>query len=72
MSYEGWASGFQTTVSSTVSDVKTETQTNDQAVLTYILKAVDNPGGTKYFRGTAVLVKTSGGWKIDEITNKAM
>lgn len=72
MSYEGWASGFQTTVSSTVSDVKTESQTNDQAVLTYLLKAVDNPGGTKYFRGTAVLVKTSGGWKIDEITNKAM
>lgn len=72
MSYEGWASGFQTTVSSTVSDVMTESLTNDKAVLTYILKAVDNPGGTKYFRGTAVLVKTSNGWKIDEITNKAM
>ena len=72
VSYEGWAPGFRTTVSSTVSDVKIESQTDSQAVLTYILKAVDNPGGTQYFRGTAVLVRTPNGWKIDEITNKTM
>lgn len=72
VTYEGWAPGFSTTVSSTVSDIKTESQTEDQAVLTYILKAVDNPGGTQRFRGTAVLVRTPNGWKIDEITNKTM
>ena len=72
VTYEGWAPGFQTTVSSTVSDIKTESQTENQAVLTYILKAVDNPGGTQRFRGTAVLVKTPAGWKIDDITNKTM
>lgn len=68
MSYEGWASGFQTTVSSTASDVNIISQT----VLTYTLKAVDNPGGTQYFKGTAVLIKENDGWKIDEVTNKPM
>ena len=72
MSYEGWASGFQTTVSSTASDVNIISQTDSQAVLTYTLKAVDNPGGTKYFRGTAVLIKENDVWKIDEVTNKTM
>ena len=72
MSYEGWASGFETTVSSTVSNIKTESQTDTQTVLTYKLKAVDDPGGTRYFSGTAVFVKGTDGWKIDEITNKAM
>lgn len=72
MSYEGWASGFETTVSSTVSNIKTESQTDTQTVLTYKLKAVDDPGGTRYFSGTAVFVKGADGWKIDEITNKAM
>ena len=72
MSYEGWASGFQTTVSSTVSDVNIISKTDSQTVLTYTLKAVDNPGGTQYFRGTAVLIKENGVWKIDEVTNKPM
>ena len=68
VSYEGWTPGFRTTVSSTVSDVKTVSQTSDRVVLTYTLKAVDNPGGTQYFQGTTILVKTSEGWKIDDIT----
>ncbi len=71
--YDGWAAGFQTTVSSTVSDVKVESQTGGQTVLTYTLKAVDNPGGTNYFRGTAVLIWTDAhGWRIDDMTNKPM
>ena len=41
-------------------------------MLTYTLKAVDNPGGTQYFKGTAVLIKENDGWKIDEVTNKPM
>ena len=66
VSYDGWAPGFRTTISSTVSDVTTVSQTDS-----YTLKAVDNPGGTRYFRGTATFIKTADGWKIDEITNKA-
>lgn len=72
VSYEGWAPGFRTTISSTVSNVKTVSQTDNQVVLTYTLKAVDYPGGTRYFQGTATFIKTSDGWKIDEITNKAL
>ena len=72
-SYDAWAAGFRTTVSSTVSDVKVESQTGSQTVLTYTLKAVDNPGGTNYFRGTAVLIWTDAhGWRIDDMTNKPM
>lgn len=70
--YDGWEAGFRTTVSSIVSDVKVESQSGSQAVLTYTLKAVDNPGGTQYFRGTAVFVWTKSGWRIDDMTNKPM
>ncbi len=72
MSYEKWASGFHTTVSSTVSDIQVLSTTNNQVVLTYTLKAVDNPGGTQYFKGTAVLIKAANSWKIDDITNKTL
>ena len=70
ISYDGWAPGFNTTVSSTPSDVKIASESNERVVLTYYLTAVDNPGGTQVFTGTAVLVKTNSGWKLDEITNK--
>ena len=70
--YDDWEAGFRTTVSSTVSNVKVESQSGSQAVLTYTLKAVDNPGGTQYFQGTAIYVWTKAGWKIDDITNKPM
>ena len=73
MPYDDWTAGFSTTVSSTVSDVQVESQSGGQTVLTYTLKAVDSPGGTQYFRGTAVFIWTdSQGWKIDDITNKPM
>ena len=73
MPYDNWAAGFKNTVSSTVSDVNIESQSGGQTVLTYTLKAVDNPGGTQYFRGTATFIWTdSQGWKIDDITNKPM
>ena len=71
VSYEGWIPGFRTTISSSVSNVKITSQTDSQTELTYILKAVDYPGGTRYFRGTATLIKTPDGWKIDEIINRA-
>ncbi len=72
MSYEGWKQGFRTTVSSKASNIQVSSQTETETVLTYTLKAEDNPGGTHYFQGTAVLVKTPNGWKIDDIMNKTM
>lgn len=70
VSYDGWAPGFKTTVSSEVLDVKVYSETKNKIVLTYYLKAVDNPGGTKNYTGTAVMVKGDSGWKVDETTNK--
>ena len=70
VSYDGWAPGFNTTVSSTPSDVKVASESDSRIVLTYYLQAVDNPGGTQNFTGTAVMVKVGDTWKIDEVTNK--
>ena len=70
MTYEGWAPGFNTTVSSTPLNVEVQSATQDCVTLTYTLRAVDNPGGTRYFNGRAVLTKHGSVWKIDEIVNK--
>ena len=70
ISYEGWVPGFDTTVSSTPSDVKILSESNNTIVLTYYLKAVDNPGGTQNFTGTVTLIKVNNNWKIDDIHNK--
>lgn len=72
MPYEGWAKGFRTTVTSSVSDFNLVSQTPDRIVLTYTLKAEDDPGGVQYFKGTAVLVRDRYDWKIDDIRNKRM
>ena len=69
--FDSWASGFATTVSSTPLNIRLVEESSERVVLSYTLKAVDNPGGTKYFDGTAVMNKTIRGWKIDEIQNRA-
>lgn len=70
MTYEGWVPGFNTTVSSTPSDVKVLSESESRIVLTYYLQAIDNPGGTQNFTGTVVMIKVGDSWKIDDVTNK--
>ena len=70
MTYEGWAPGFNTTVSSTPLNIEVQSATQDRVAVTYTLRAVDNPGGTRYFNGRAVLTRHGSVWKIDEIVNK--
>lgn len=70
ISYEGWTPGFRYTVSSTPTNIKVVSESADRIVLTYDLIAVDNPGGTTTFAGTVVMIKTSDGWKIDDVKNK--
>ena len=70
MTYEGWAPGFNTTVSSTPLNVEVQSATQDRVAVTYTLRAVDNPSGTRYFNGRAVLTRHGSVWKIDEIVNK--
>ena len=67
--YEGWTYGFNTTVSSTPTNIKVVSESSNRIVLTYDLIAVDNPGGTTTFAGTIVIIRTSAGWKIDDIKN---
>ena len=73
MSYEGWTPGFDTTVSSEVSDIKITSESGNKIVLTYVLKAVDNIKGKQeiaYFNGTVDIINEGGNWKIDGIKNK--
>lgn len=73
MSYNGWAPGFDTTISSTVSDIKVYSENQNQIVLTYILTAVDKVKGktqTEKFNGTVVMINQNGSWKVDDIKNK--
>ena len=70
ISYEGWTPCFRYTVSSTPTNIKVVSESADRIVLTYDLIAVDNPGGTTTFAGTVVMIKTSDGWKFDDVKNK--
>lgn len=70
ISYEGWTPGFNTTVSSVPSNIKIVSESENRIVLTYDLTAIDNPGGQQTFAGTVVIIKTSEGWKIDDVINK--
>ncbi len=69
MTYDGWASGFRNTVSSNVSNVRAVSVKENRVVLAYNLTAVDNPGGRSYYHGTATVIHTAEGWKIDYIEN---
>lgn len=69
-SYESWARGYMTTVSSMPEQVSVIEQTDDMTKLSFILKAVDKKNGkmiTRRFKGIVTLVQSDDGWKIDEI-----
>ena len=68
--YDNWISGFETTVSSKASDIKIESKSENMITLSYILTAVDNPGGTRKFNSTATLINTGDGWKLEAMSNK--
>ncbi len=69
MDYGKWVSGFDTTVSSSVSDIQIVNSGGDYVVVSYILTAVDRPIGTHRYRGTATIIYTPNGWKIDKVKN---
>lgn len=74
MSYDGWAPGFDTTVSSEVDNIKIVSEADNEIVLNYVLKATDNIQGkhqVSYFNGTVSIINENGRWKIDNIKNKA-
>ena len=69
MDYGRWVSGFDTTISSSVSDIQIVNSGGDYVVVNYILTAVDRPIGTHRYRGTATIIYTPNGWKIDKVKN---
>ena len=73
ISYDGWVPGFDTTVSSNVSEVRVVDESPNAIELNYVLTAVDNINGresTAQFNGTATLINEGGQWKLDFIKNK--
>lgn len=73
MNYDGWAVGFNTTVSSSVSQISVVSESPVEISLNYILTAVDNIQGHEEiakFNGTARLINEDGFWKIYYIKNK--
>lgn len=73
MSYDGWAPGFATTVSSEVDNIKVISESDSEIILTYVLKATDDIQGRRqvsYFNGTVNIINENGSWKIDNIKNK--
>ena len=70
MNYNSWVRGFDSTVSSSVSDVYTEYRSSSYTTLTYILTAVDYPNYTTRYRGRATLIWEDGMWRLDEIHNR--
>lgn len=74
MSYDGWAPGFATTVSSEVDNIAIVSEADNEIVLSYVLKATDNIQGKQqvsYFNGTVNIINENGRWKIDNIKNKS-
>ena len=68
--YQKWSEGFKTTVSSKVSNLEIVGASNDEYTIKFNLEAVDNPGGTRNFNGTAVITKENNAWKIYSVNHK--
>ena len=68
--YQKWSEGFKTTVSSKVSNLEIVGASNDEYTIKFNLEAVDNPGGTRNFNGTAVIIKENNEWKIYSVNHK--
>lgn len=65
-----WASGYDNTISSVPMQVRLIEQTDTNAKIAFLLKAVDWKDGyvvTRYFQGTCSMILYDGSWKIDEV-----
>lgn len=68
-----WASGYDNTISSVPMQVRLIEQTDTNAKIAFLLKAVDWKDGyvvTRYFQGTCSMILYDGSWKIDEVQGK--
>ena len=70
--YSEWVAGYKTTVKSEIVKHTAIDQSKENRVkLFYVLRAVDNPGGERFFTGEITFIKLGDHFKIDNIENKA-
>ncbi len=71
MTYDGWATGFNTTLSSIPNNIRVISQNDNRVEFSYDLISRDkvNDGiKVQNFAGTTILIKENGHWVIDSIT----
>lgn len=69
--YDKFVTGYSTTISSTLTEIRTVSADNARAVIEYTLEAKDQLKAgisTQYFKGKANLQIINGEWKIVEVT----
>lgn len=70
MTYEGWAPGFDKTLSSNPSNLQLISSEPNRVEFSYNLEARDkenNQVKVQLFKGRTILIKQNGSWKIDSI-----
>lgn len=70
MTYEGWAPGFDKTLSSNPSNLQLISAETNRVEFSYDLEARDkdnNKVKVQSFKGKTILIKENGNWKIDSI-----
>lgn len=68
--YDDWKAGYRNTVSSTIKRINSVRKVGDNVEITYDFEAVDNPGGTHYYTGKAIIKKSGQLWVIDSMENR--
>jgi len=71
--YGSYASGYQTTISSTITNLQVVSSNENAVTLSYGLRSKDKNGNrikVQTFTGTAVMVRENGDWRISEISAK--
>ena len=69
--YTKWADGYKNTVKSEIIKLTDADQSKkNKVILSYILKAIDNPGEEILFNGKITFIKVGDYFKIDDIENR--
>ena len=68
--FDRWKAGYRTTVKSEIKKVNSVKKVGSQVEIAYDLEATDNPGGTRYFTGRALISNNGTFWAIDYMENR--
>ena len=69
--YNSWAFGYEKTIKSEITQITAVDQSkSDRIALSYVLRAVDEPGWERFFNGKVTFIKDGTSWKIDSVENQ--